>query len=156
MKINLLGHRRHSMWLTIFTGLFALRVAGQLTTAFIDVGFLPLFANWSSGILPYPLLLPLQLLLLVTMAAIVRDVTRGTGFFATLPPHSGRIMQRLAYIYATAMVVRYVVMMSLHPQLRWFTGTTPIWFHFVLATFLFTLGHFHTSRTNRPEGLPPA
>ena len=38
------------------------------------------------------------------------------------------------------MAARYIVTMALNPELRWFTGTTPIWFHFVLAAFLFTLG----------------
>ena len=52
----------------------------------------------------------------------------------------------LSYVYALAMAVRYVVTMTLHPELRWFTGTIPIWFHFVLAAFIYTLGRYQTRR----------
>jgi hypothetical protein len=37
--------------------------------------------------------------------------------------------------------------MVLHPELRWFTGTIPIWFHLVLAAFVFTLGHYQAWRS---------
>ena len=56
----------------------------------------------------------------------------------------------LAGIYALSMVVRYVLTMALHPELRWFTGTIPIWFHFVLAAFIFTLGRY-ALRHNSPS-----
>lgn len=45
-----------------------------------------------------------------------------------------------------AMVVRYGWTMTARPELRWFTGTIPIWFHMVLAAFLFTLGDYHARR----------
>jgi hypothetical protein len=32
--------------------------------------------------------------------------------------------------------------MLMKPELRWFTGTVPIWFHFVLAAFIYTLGRY--------------
>jgi cytochrome oxidase assembly protein ShyY1 len=34
----------------------------------------------------------------------------------------------------------------MHPELRYFTGTIPIWFHFVLAAFLYTLGRWQVRR----------
>jgi hypothetical protein len=71
---------------------------------------------------------------------------RGAGFFVQLRPRTGNILMWLSYIYAFAMAVRYVVTMTLHPELRWFTGTIPIWFHFVLAAFLYTLGRYQTRR----------
>jgi hypothetical protein len=43
------------------------------------------------------------------------------------------------------MAVRYVVRMGRQPDQRWFGGTIPIVFHWVLASFLFVLGSFHAS-----------
>ena len=83
------------------------------------------------------------------MIVIVRDFVRERGFFTALTPRTGRILRRLSYLYALAMAARYAATMALHPELRWFTGTTPIWFHFVLALLLFTLGHFHAARPRR-------
>jgi len=43
------------------------------------------------------------------------------------------------------MASRYVVRMYRRPGERWFGGTIPIVFHFVLAAFLFTWGKYHVS-----------
>ena len=52
-----------------------------------------------------------------------------------------------SYLDAFGTVVRYAVTMVRDPELRWFTGTIPIWFHLVLAAFLYTLGHYHVRHT---------
>jgi hypothetical protein len=39
-----------------------------------------------------------------------------------------------------AMVLRYVLTMTLVPELRWFGHTIPIFFHFALASYMLTLG----------------
>jgi hypothetical protein len=59
-----------------------------------------------------------------------------------LGPRIGTILLWFSYLYALAMVARYVVTMLMKPELRWFTGTVPIWFHFVLAAFIYTLGRY--------------
>jgi hypothetical protein len=41
--------------------LFLLRVVGQILVAFLGVRFLPPLEDWYSGLLPYPILLPVQL-----------------------------------------------------------------------------------------------
>ena len=133
--------RRVPLLLGAFTALFALRVAGQLLTLFMDIGFLPPFERWYSGLVPYAVLLPAQIALLGLMIAITRDFARGRGVFTTLAPRTGRTLRMASYLYGSVMAARYIVTMALNPELRWFTGTTPIWFHFVLAAFLFTLGH---------------
>ena len=40
------------------------------------------------------------------------------------------------------MAVRYVYTIIRHPELRWFGHTIPIWFHMVLAAFLYTYSHY--------------
>jgi hypothetical protein len=145
---------RYPLLLGTFTFLFALRVAGQAVVGVREVSFLPPFEQWYSGLLPYPLLLPVQIALILLMLRIVGDFARGEGTFVDLKPRTGIILQVLGGIYFLSMVVRYVVTMVLHPELRWFTGTIPIWFHFVLAAFIFTLGRYQVQR-NSVEGPAP-
>src|SRR5439155_17881724 len=102
----------------------------------------------------YWLLLPAQIALIVLMLKIVADLFRSNGYFVRLKRRTGIILQVLAGIYAVSMVVRYVLTMALHPELRWFTGTIPIWFHFVLAAFVFTLGHYQVRRALASERRP--
>jgi hypothetical protein len=141
--------RRYPMLLATCTVLFVLRVAGQILVSFHEVSFLPPFAEWYSGLMPYWMLLPVQLVMIVGMVWIVRDFVCGRGFFVALAPRTGMILMVLGSIYAASMVVRYVATMWLHPELRWFTGTIPIWFHLVLATFIFTLGHYQVWRSRK-------
>src|SRR3989442_938027 len=66
------------------------------------------------------------------------------GFFVVPRRTMGRLLEWFSYLYWGGMAVRYVVSMALHPERRWFGGTIPIFFHCVLATFLFVVGRFHT------------
>jgi hypothetical protein len=137
---------RYPLVLGICTALFVLRVLGQAAVAVWNVGFLPPFEQWYSGLLPYPLLLPAQIVLAALMLKIVADFVRGKGFFVSLRPRTGRILIGLGALYALAMVVRYGATMAAYPERRWFTGTIPIWFHLVLAAFVLTLGHYQLRR----------
>jgi hypothetical protein len=148
------GERRHyQLLLLVLTFLFAGRVGAQLLVAHVQVDFLPPFERWASGLLPYPLLVAIQFVLIVTMLAVVRDFARGSGVFVSLRPKTGKILIAFSLLYALAMIVRYIVTMTVHPELRWFGGTIPIWFHFVLAAFIYLLGRF-TIRNNGRAGLP--
>ncbi len=121
---------------------FFLRVLGQVLVAFFQVDFLPPMAEWYSGLLPYPVLLPIQLLILVVQAKVSLDIWRDSGFFAIRRPRAGKVLCRFSYVYFAGMVLRYVLTMSIYPERRWFTGTVPIFFHWVLAAYLFVLGRF--------------
>jgi hypothetical protein len=126
-------------------GLFFLRVLGQALVAFGGVGFLPPMAEWYSGLVSYPLLLPAQLGILGLLGWIVADLTRGHGTFAAPRPRLGRALGWFGALYAAAMLVRYAVTMALHPERRWLgTGTIPIVFHWVLAACCLTLARYHT------------
>lgn len=109
---------------------------------FGDVTFLPPMEAWQSGLLPYPLLLLSQLIILGVQVKISYDLWAASGFFVTRRPMAGMILRRLSYVYFAVMVLRYIITMTLYPDRRWFTGTIPIWFHFVLAGYLFTLGRY--------------
>ena len=62
--------RGHAQALVALTALFAARVLGQALVAFLDVPLLPPMSAWYSGLLPYPILLPTQLLILADQLRI--------------------------------------------------------------------------------------
>jgi hypothetical protein len=62
-----------------------------------------------------------------------------------LTPRTGRVLCWLSYFYFGGMALRYAVTMVMYPERRWLGHTVPIFVHFALAGFLFTLGHYHRS-----------
>jgi hypothetical protein len=133
---------RYGPTLAVLTLLFALRVFGQALVAFFSVSWLPPMEQWYSGLIRYRVLFAIQLAMLVVMGKISVDVCRGTGYFAKQRPSWSRFLVSFSAIYAGAMALRYVLT-NFSPEMRWLGGTIPIFFHFVLAGFLFTWGRFH-------------
>jgi hypothetical protein len=138
--------RRAALWLALLAGLFLLRVLGQVLVAFVGVTWLPPMPEWYSGLLPYPLLLPAQIVILLLQAKISIDIWRGAGWFAAHHPRLGRFLRWFALVYFLAMVARYAITMWLYPERRWFGHSIPIFFHWVLAGYLFLLGRYYGSR----------
>jgi hypothetical protein len=137
--------RTYAIWLSLLLLLFCFRVAGQMLVAFAGVTFLPPMKEWYSGLMPYPYLLPTQFLIIILFGKICVDLFRGRGFFA-LPRHSlGAFLQIFGIIYFVAMIIRYVLRMSLYPSQRWTGGSIPIFFHWVLATYLLIWAAFNKS-----------
>jgi hypothetical protein len=122
--------------------LFVLRVLGQLIVVLWHPAWLPPAQEWSSGLIPYQYLLPIQVALIILLAATARDLTRGRGLFAGPYPRLGRALIAFSYLYAGSMLVRYTVQIAIHPDTGWFRGTIPIVFHWVLAAFLYTVGRY--------------
>ncbi|HEY0159042.1 MAG TPA: hypothetical protein VGF28_17280 [Thermoanaerobaculia bacterium] len=111
--------------LTILLALFIARVLGQLVVVLFHPAWLPPMEAWYSGLLPYPLLLPAQLAIVVLMVAMIRQVRRGA-------PPSRRLANGIfvfAALYAAGMLVRLLILQK---------GHIPVVFHWVLAAFLFT------------------
>jgi hypothetical protein len=135
--------RAYGLILSLLTALFFLRVAGQALVAFFHVAFLPEMQEWYSGLIPYPVLFPIQCAMLAFMAKVPWDLVNGRGFFAAARAKVGGFFIAFSCIYFTAMVFRYGWTMLFYPERRWFGGTIPIFFHFVLAAYLFVWGHFN-------------
>ena len=131
---------RHGPLLAVLTLLFLGRVVGQALVAFLSVRWLPAMHEWHSGLIPYPILLAIQLIMLAFMIQISRDIWRGSGFFGRARPSWSRYLVGFSAVYAGAMMLRYILTMILLPEMRWLGGMIPIFFHFVLAAFLFTWG----------------
>jgi len=133
------GYIAPVLWL--FTGLFVLRVAGQVLVAIRPRHWLPPMAQWN--LVPYPVLLPIQLVFIAVMLWIDLAFTRETGIPVAKNPGLGGFLIAFSAVYALAMPVRYVVRMYRRPDERWFGGTIPMVFHLVLASYLYVLGSFH-------------
>lgn len=99
--------------------------------------------EWYSGIIPYPILLPIQVGMLLLMVKINTDLTLRRGWFAAPNRWLGHPVQWFSYVYFSSMILRYVVVMILYPERRWFGGTIPIFFHMVLAGYLYSLSRYH-------------
>ncbi len=129
--------------LCVLAVLFAVRVVGQIAVVTARPRWLPPMRDWN--LMPYRFLLPIQFAFLAAMTVICADLLRENGLFASPSPAFGRIAVWFSYAYALAMAVRYAVRMVRRPEQRWFRGTIPIVFHWVLATFVFVYGTFHAS-----------
>jgi hypothetical protein len=145
--------RRLAPLLWLLLSLFCLRVVGQALVAFGGVNWLPPMEQWYSGLLPYPQLLPAQVVILLLLGKVCVDFSRGAGYFVRSRSWFGRGVLVFGYVYLAAMIARYPIQMALEPELRWFGRTIPIVFHWVLAAFLIVFGRFHRSRLREARGL---
>ena len=132
---------RCALWL--FTVLLIGRVIGQIVVVLWAPRWLPPMQQWQSGLLPYPVLLIGQAVVLTLMIWISIDFSNRAGYWVKPHPALGLAAVWWSYLYAGAMVVRYIVRMKRRPDQRWFGGTIPIVFHTVVAAFQWTFGMYH-------------
>jgi hypothetical protein len=125
-----------SVLLWTLLALFVLRVAGQAMVAFLGVPWLPPMQHWYSGLMPYELLLPAQLLIIALMTWICIDFTRGRGYFVQPRRFFAVPWLWFGWIYLAAMLVRFALQ---GPGI-------PVVFHWVLAAFVIAVGLWHRRR----------
>lgn len=130
------------LWL--LTGLFTLRVVGQVLVVLRAPSWLPPMEDWNLS--PYRLLLPTQLVILAVMSWIDVSFSTSSGPPTERAEAFGWFLIAFSGVYAGAMLLRYTMRMYRRPAARWFGGTIPIVFHGVLASYLFALGSFHAGR----------
>lgn len=123
-----------TLWICIV--LFVSRVIGQILVEFFDVKFLPPSSEWYSGIISYPILLLFQIAIIMLMLRVATDLTTDTGRFSGLSIGTAKKLHIFGMIYLFSMVLRYIVRMYIYPEERWTGGCIPIFFHWVLATFV--------------------
>ncbi len=131
---------RYSIFLYLLASLFLMRLAGQAVQYWFPLGFLPAFGDFQGSSLPYVLLLPIQLLILVFMYWTAWRLGRGK-----LLPNGrvGRWLIALGVIYMAGSVTRIIIGMTVADAAAWFTSWIPAVFHVVLAVFVLTLAIFH-------------
>jgi hypothetical protein len=90
-------------------------------------------------LLPYPVLLASQILILALLGTVCAQFTRASGYF--LRPHAwlATPLWIVGWIYAIGMIVRYVLLRR---------DAIPVVFHVVLAGFLLIVAH-HQRRALR-------
>ncbi len=86
------------LWTT--TALFLLRVVGQIEVWLLAPDWLPPMQAWYSGLLPYPLLLPAQILLLMLMPVLAYRRTVAPAR-AEQNRHGHKVLRGLALGYVT-------------------------------------------------------
>lgn len=130
-------------------GLFLLRVLGQIEVVLIAPAWLPTMEQWYSGLLPYPLLLPAQILVLMLMTALtVNEMHRAHA------AASREWLRIAALIYFAAMLARLVVQLLRGADDVIAAGGIPVAFHWVLALFLLVLSRTQLAReVDRADGV---
>ena len=131
-----------SFLLWALLALFVLRVAGQALVAFAGVTWLPSMERWQSGLLPYAVLFASQIVLIALMIWISLDFTRQRGFFVRPRRFFAVPWLWFGWIYLAVMLLRYPVQMYLKPD----GPVIPIFLHWVLATFMISVGLWHRRR----------
>jgi hypothetical protein len=113
------------LWICI--ALFFLRVIGQVEVLLLEPAWLPPMSAFYSGLLPYPILLPLQVALLMLMCVLALRQSTVPG---------SRIWRQIAFIYFAIMAARLAWCVSVYGRDFYLHGGIPVAFHWVLALFL--------------------
>jgi hypothetical protein len=140
-----IGAKLAGSFLLVLSLLFALRVGGQIVVVLRAPEWLPPMESGQWNLMPYRFLLPIQLAFLAVMAWLVVSFLAEKGVAVEPRPAFGWFLIGFSGIYAGAMAVRYAVRMRRRAEQRWLGGTIPIFFHWVLASFLYVLGSYHAS-----------
>ena len=143
--------RRFAPLMWVLTGLFALRVVAQPAALVIESSLLPPFESWHSAILPYPLLLLAQILLLAWLSRTASSFGAGN---VTGHPRVARLATAVGVVYLAVMLARLVLGLTLLAAVRWFASPIPTIFHLVLATYLLVFGYVHANLA-RTQGSRP-
>jgi hypothetical protein len=122
------------LWLCL--AIFVVRVVGQIEVLLLAPRWLPPISAWESGLVPYPVLLPLQILLIGWMAAIASDHSRGIGPMWVMHARTRRRLRAFAAVYAGLMLLRLAVTAALPPHSVLDRGLIPILAHWDLAGFV--------------------
>jgi hypothetical protein len=156
--------RQAGILLWVCVALFAARVVGQLEVLLLQPPWLPDMEAWYSGLLPYPLLLPAQIAILMLMAVVAWNPRVRRRLFARRHPRAAGALRAFACLYFVAMAVRLALNVLDNSVDFWRQGAIPVAFHWVLALFVLVAGrripaqqhHQHDETDDVPHGDVPA
>jgi len=127
--------RQMALWLCL--SLFVVRVIGQIEVVLLSPSWLPPFRAWESGLIPYSVLLPIQVALIAWMAIIAADQWRGSGAFCVTHQKTRRRLKILAGLYFAVMLLRLVITVAVPPHTLLERGLIPVIAHWDLAAFIY-------------------
>ena len=139
----MLKNKPYSILLWVILGLFLLRVSGQLIQFFFSFSFIPAFEEFHSGTMSYALLFLFQVIII---SFYLRTCLRMSKDIIVVNRIKGKRLLTLGCMYASVMIIRYILRMIMFPTERWFGGCIPIFFHIVLASFFIVNGVYHIRR----------
>lgn len=132
--------RERLLVLVACTVLFALRVIGQLEVMLVAPPWLPPMRDWYSGLIPYPILVPVQIAILMVMSAVImRELLVGQRASSDSSSWN-RWVRGFAIAYFAAMLLRLMLQLLRGADNLLDAGGIPVAFHWVLALFLLVLG----------------
>ena len=144
--------RTYAVVLAFLAVAFLGRVLGQVVVALFGPPFLPPMQEWYSGVIPYAVLLPVQILILAFQALLSRQLWVGRGALTLKRPTLGVGLKWFSLIYFLAMAARYVISMAMFPERRWFGHAIPTFFHFVLAAYIYMMSRYYRGLTIVRQG----
>lgn len=135
--------RSLALWLSL--SLFVVRVIGQIEVVLLSPSWLPPFRAWESGLIPYSVLLPIQIVLIAWMAIVAADHWRGSGYFWVRHRSTRRRLKIIAGIYFAVMLLRLVITAATPPHTLLERGLIPVIAHWDLAAFVYLTGSSFSS-----------
>lgn len=140
--------RRYASLLWLLTGLFFLRIIGQVIQHWLPQPFLPLFRVFQGSDLPYWALLSVQLMILVVITRLARSVQHGR----LIPSRrTGRLLAWVGNIYMIGALLRITVGLAVPAAPAWFSTWIPAISHVILAGFVLILSLYHLCLTAEPQ-----
>jgi hypothetical protein len=124
-----------ALWLSL--SLFLVRVVGQIEVVLLSPSWLPPFRAWESGLIPYSLLLPIQIVLIAWMTIVATDHWRCSGYFWVTHRSTRRRLKIIAGIYFAVMLLRLVITVATPPHTLLERGLIPVIAHWDLAAFIY-------------------
>ena len=130
---------RNFYWMVLLAGLFGLRVLAQLIQAIYPLSFMPPFQAWHSAVLPYPVLVASQVVIILLIAAVLLRVKADA-----VVPHRWKYWTcfSLGGLYFSFMAFRLIAGLTFLSDHPWFSKSLPAFFHVVLASFILLFGHY--------------
>lgn len=140
---------RYYSWMVLLAGLFGLRVIAQLFQALYPVSFMPPFQAWHGAVMPYPVLVASQFVVILVIAVILLRVKAD----AVVPRRwKYRLCFSLGGLYFSFMAFRLIAGLTFLTHHPWFSKSLPAFFHVVLAAFILLLGHYiYQKAANTPS-----
>jgi len=132
--------RTYAAILLLLWTAFLLRVTAQWLQLVSPVSWLPPFSMWHSGILSYPFLRAVQLLLLLVMASLLIQLGRARIRYNR---RAALRIRTIGRIYFLIMLFRLFAGQVLLTDVHWFASPIPSLFHLVLAAFLLVYARLH-------------
>jgi hypothetical protein len=126
------------MWSCVV--LFGAFVTGQLEALLLAPQWLPKFDARHAELLPYYLLLPAQIALLMLMAVVAANRRVRSGCFARANPRVARALRIFAGAAFLAMALRLGINVIVNGADFWRAGAIPVAFQWVLALFALVAG----------------